>query len=772
MKKILTLAIACISCVTEAQVVQSGIVKEYNEELAKTPLVNVQVLVSDAGQRVSDKDGNFELRFRTKRLGDHVSVIRIEKLGYEIFNKEAVEQWNISGKEHPFVIIMCNSEKFKKIRDNYERISSESYARQLQKERKKIEAERTAGKLKEEEFQTKLLQLQDEYDRQLESIQPYIERFARIDLSEVSEKEYNIIKIIQSGDIDKGIEMYKKLNPEEIFSNNRALKRDIDVSVDSVFSMICRKNDALLMQGGRENLKLVEESYHNVAECDTTYLYGLSAYFTFLFQRGRDQESLRYLMLMNKCGEKDYHHYLSSMYHSTGYAYMQLGDFNEAEIYFRKSKEANDRYNQTDTLTYMENMILYLGDMADLLKHRGNVDKEGEMRELEYALCDSLCRFNPKKFGEQLVGTLTNLTQYYINHKPEKVPSALDQMESLRKMDIYESQDDQFSKEALFSFYTAMYARSIGDTLYTESLLKQAEVKLKSLYEKDRQKYNMMYGPVLAFLGGQFYERGMKVDAQTYLQKALPVCEEVMQQNPRAILTSIITAQCVLGRIRMEYGYLEEADSLFRVAYQNALKMEEFYTDNSSDVMDIGDSFLARADKDGYKYMCLESLANVCIEQGKDDEAEKYLNMQKEQGWSIAEKYGKDTCIQGMWYVFYNLGVLYWKKKDYNMAENCFLECSLFTEEGVTAEKDQLNAQHILIELFDMNGHYDQGLKLVDVLLDDAEGKERLRLLHAKGVFLLRKGETKKAKKIWEILKKQDISEMSDDSILLKTFKR
>lgn len=769
-RKVLVLLSTCVSLATEAQVIQSGIVKEYNEELAKTPLANVEVLVSDAGQKVSNKDGSFELRFRTKRLGDHVSVTRIEKLGYEVFNKEAVEQWNISGKEHPFVIVMCNSEKFKRIRDNYERISSESYARQQQKERKKIEAERAVGKIKEEEYQAKILQLQDEFDRQKESVQPYIERFARIDLSEVSEQEHQIIKTIQLGDIDKGIEMYKQLNPEEIFKNNRELKKNLDVSTDSAFAMICRKNDALLMQGGRDNLRLVEESLRSVAECDTTYLYALSAYSTFLFQRGRDQENLRYLFLINKCGEKDFPHYLSSMYHSTGYAFKELGKMTEAEHYFQKSREANERYNRTDTLIYLDNLSVYLGDMADVLKFRGDVEKEGKMREREYTLGDSLCSLNPKKYGVQLMGTLLNLTQYYINHKPEKVPQALDRLQALRQMNIYENQDDQSGHEAFFLFMTAQYARSKGDTLYTESLFRQAEALLKPLYAKDRQRYNMMYGPILALLGVQFYERGLKVDAQAYLEKALPICEEVLVQNPRSILTSLVVAQLIQGRIKMGYGYLEEADSLFREAYQNSLKIEVLHLSESPIVVET-EKYLDVMDfENGSKYMSLESLAKVSLALGRDDEAEKYLTMQIELGKQLEDKYGEDTSVGGMWYAFYNLGMLCLKQKSYDRAEKCFLQCCIFTEDGVTDARDLYNAEHMLIELYDMNGRYDKCLKMVDMLLKDAKGEKRLGLLHAKGVCLLKKGETKKAKKIWELLKIHDLSGLPKNSLLIQAF--
>ena len=198
-----------------AQSTQPGVVKEYNERLEKTPLDHVEINISNAASTVSDGKGNFMLQFRTLKPGDKVNVRRIEKLGYEIFNKEALEQWFISRENRPFTIVMCKSEKFKRIRDNYSRVSSQSYEKQLKKEEARLEAERKKGKLKEEEYDKALKKLNDDYDRQLDNLDNYVDRFARIDLSELSAIEAEIIELVQRGEIDKAIQLYEQQGLEE-----------------------------------------------------------------------------------------------------------------------------------------------------------------------------------------------------------------------------------------------------------------------------------------------------------------------------------------------------------------------------------------------------------------------------------------------------------------------------------------------------------------------------------------------------------------------------
>ena len=163
MKKYLFLTLLIMSALgLSAQAVQDGIIKEYNEKNAKTPLSGVELNVRSAGSTVSDTDGEFSLRFLTLKPGEKVNVRRIEKLGYELFNKEAIEQWNINPTT-PFVIVMCRADRFKKIRDNYERVSSESYERQLKKEQAQLARLKEEGRLKEEEYNRQLAELNENY---------------------------------------------------------------------------------------------------------------------------------------------------------------------------------------------------------------------------------------------------------------------------------------------------------------------------------------------------------------------------------------------------------------------------------------------------------------------------------------------------------------------------------------------------------------------------------------------------------------------------------
>lgn len=752
-----------------AQVEQPGIVLEYNEKLAKTPLDNVEILVSGAGQRVSAEDGTFTLRFHTKKVGEHVEVQEIAKLDYELFNRDAVEQWNITGEKRPFTIVMCKSSRFKKIKDNLNKISSESYAKQLKTEQEKLKAERKAGKLKEAEYHKRLQALQDEFDKQTESIRPYIDRFARIDLSELSAKEREIVLLIQKGKTEKAIEEYKKLDLERKVINNRQdyqklkeaseavenAKQKRQEERDSLVAQIRRKNDALMLIGGEENLKSVEESCRQIAESDTTYLYGLSAYSSFLIERGRYQENLRYEHLIVKCGEREFPQHLSSMYHSLAYTYLHLDNYEQADKYIEKCLEANELYNKKDSLTYQENLSSYYAVKANIAQHNDDIEQEGLLLAQDVDITRKLFSINQKKYVSRLIMSLQMQLQFEVKHRPEKADAITEEINQLFDMESDSDADEKKAQEAFLLFTLGNTSLQKGDSETCIKIIKLSANILEPLYKKDREKYGM-YGTVLAIIGSQLAEQKKYAEAQPYLEKALPICKAITNKTQNLEnLTSLTTTQLYLGIIKSNYGYRKEAESLLDDAWMNIQEMDS-----------MG---IKPEQRLGYTILYLQNMAQHYLWYEDYKKAEGWLKIFLDMNQDFQNRNGDDYAFPGIWYADYNLGVICYRQKRYSEAEKYMLPCIMFQEDDVT-EKEMQAVRFFLIESLSEQGKYDDGLKYVELFLETVKGEERLHCLHAKGVFLLKKGNIDEAKAIWNEIKDHVNDETRQWSILRKTF--
>lgn len=194
-----------------AQATQQVQILEYQGKEQKTPLAGVSLSVQNAASVMSDAQGKLTLQFRTLKAGDAVQLRRFDLSGYEIFNLEAIESWTISN-QHTFTLILCRSNKFKELCDKYNAAASASYERQLKKDKAALEKLRQEGKIKQQEYDSQLAALEKDYNDQLDNLDNYIDRFARIDLSEISEEEQLIIDLVQQGNIDEAIQKYEELD--------------------------------------------------------------------------------------------------------------------------------------------------------------------------------------------------------------------------------------------------------------------------------------------------------------------------------------------------------------------------------------------------------------------------------------------------------------------------------------------------------------------------------------------------------------------------------
>ena len=308
MKRALGIICLLIAFGASAQVVQRGVVVEYNEKARKTALAGVEVRAQRAGSTVSDKKGGFILDFPTLKAGEKVSVRRIEKPGYEVFNKEAVEQWNINPSQ-PFTVVMCRSDRFKRIRDGYERAASASYERQFRKEKSALEKERAAGKLREEEYEKELRTLQESYDSQLDKLENYVDRFARIDLSELSVEEQVVLDLVAEGKIEEAIRKYDELDFTGKYLKELKKERELGASArrlaeleakvrgdkEELLKSVRRQVETLRLGGGRENMRRAGEILRQLADADTTDARSALEYAEYAMDRGDRTTSDVYL---------------------------------------------------------------------------------------------------------------------------------------------------------------------------------------------------------------------------------------------------------------------------------------------------------------------------------------------------------------------------------------------------------------------------------------------------------------------------------------------
>lgn len=550
-----------------AQIIQNGVVKEYREASPKVDLGGVEIFVNKASSTVSQDDGKFSLSFQTLKPGDKVLVRKIEKLGYEVFNKEALEQWYISKDNHPFVIVMCKSERFKKIRESYEKVSSESYAKQYKKEEIDLLNLYKNNKISKSEYDSKVEELANNFDNQLEHLDKYIDRVARIDLSELTTEEQQIILQMQQGNVNEAIHLYDKMELEEKLHNSSEEIKKIEASIsvldevkmqrqeelEEAYAMICRKNDLLYLAGGAENLQKIKDSKRSVAMSDTTFVKAVRDYGYFLQEIGDYEESTRMLHIALNHNESREDNLYIRLGLSVNAA--KIGEYELAgNIAIEITDIAIEEYKDDNIfqMMFLKEVIQWIGELFTLQGYMKEAEEQFKnYREILNLLneivppLDGKALIEKEKFiqnTEQLAHV--NLYQGNFNKAEEYILSFLKDGEQL-----YAENPDKNGRN-LASYYFILASCKYQTSHVETSQLVVAEEyinKAISIMEKLCFKYADLYSGELAdyqyLLAGIIRTKGDKNVAITWYGKA----RENFRKNLSSLLNKNGIFSCNIG---------------------------------------------------------------------------------------------------------------------------------------------------------------------------------------------------------------------------------
>lgn len=294
-----------------AQSIQKGFVMEYHEKSQKTPLSNVSVSATNAASTATDNRGGFTLNFRSLKPGDNIQFRRIEKPGYEVMNREAIEVMRIGSQNNsePLNIILCSTKLLNELRDGYRSVAVKRYEKELKQAENEAKRLKDEGRLKEDEYNQRLDDIEAEYELKLSDIDNYVDRFARIDLSELDEIEQRIIALVKEGKFEEAMKLYEEQGFVEKLKKSRAELQQLSNAKQTLETAINDKEDEesrlrqsierqitlLRMAGGKDNLDKAHEILRNVFLADESNIEARKDYAHSLYQRDEKKEACKLL---------------------------------------------------------------------------------------------------------------------------------------------------------------------------------------------------------------------------------------------------------------------------------------------------------------------------------------------------------------------------------------------------------------------------------------------------------------------------------------------
>lgn len=234
-KTIILLTILLLALPLFAQLVQNGLVREMNSN--RQPVAGVQITFEDAVPTDSDAAGRFRLAFdeQEKAIGDLIFLVEISKAGYELVNQKDFDIVKISNAtELGIDVILARTGTVEAAKKDYYQISDKALLAGFAREKAAIRAKLKTAEVSQQEYLTQLNALQEQYDRQKESLDALAEKFARLNFDDVSPIYEEALKLFKDGQVDEAIAKLESSNPNQrtaqiIAEEKRLIKAQADL---------------------------------------------------------------------------------------------------------------------------------------------------------------------------------------------------------------------------------------------------------------------------------------------------------------------------------------------------------------------------------------------------------------------------------------------------------------------------------------------------------------------------------------------------------------
>lgn len=224
---------------------QQGFVKTIGRpDKPGVALENVTIqMVGMVNPVISSSTGEFNLSAYNKKDGDAIKLLRVQKNGYELKDKDMIGRSLVFSSHVPIYITMVDSRQLaadkKRIEDNARHVAEKNY----QKKRKEIEKQSKKHKLSAEKYRQELEDLQEKYDKYLSLIGDMADRYARTDYDLLDSIDIEINICIENGELEKADSLiHTVFDPETVLEQNRAAKKEIEDRIKFAQAVINKAN--------------------------------------------------------------------------------------------------------------------------------------------------------------------------------------------------------------------------------------------------------------------------------------------------------------------------------------------------------------------------------------------------------------------------------------------------------------------------------------------------------------------------------------------------
>jgi len=393
-----------------AQATVKGIISEQNS--GNKPISGVQIKALGTSPELTDNAGLFKLVFTTKKPGDRIIVSEISKKGYEIVNKDVVNNWVISRNPNEKTkIVMCPEGLIAQNTLKYYDISFSGLTKGYSDQIKLLKEKLSKSEIDNKTFGEQAKTLAEQFEKQQKQLEELADKFARENFDDCSAIHGQAFESFKSGNIIEAINILETVNSEnEIFkARNQKDKAERMIAQSEI---VINQNISKLMFQAELYSNLFryresEKAFEAAVNADTSNFKNLAVFVDFLIRQGNYKTAMKYANTCFNAAKTDFER-ASSLEKIAWISYYLLF-YEKSEQNFSEAVRLLRNINSPENSLFNTELANALDGLADsqreVKKYRDSEDNIIESVKIrrEQVATDS------GKFSESLAVTLSQL---------------------------------------------------------------------------------------------------------------------------------------------------------------------------------------------------------------------------------------------------------------------------------------------------------------------------------------------------------------------------
>lgn len=289
--KVIFILSIILPLIVKAQSFQSGFVMEFCS--GNKPLSGVEVLVMGATPAVSDVNGHFRLAFRNKMNGDLIMYDQINKNGYELVNKEDVQNWVFSTK-YPVKIVMCKLGTLDESKRKYYQIGNDYYEKKYNESINNLKTQLQKNLITKLQYDKAIEEANEQLNKSKKNLEFYSNKFARINKDELYGIDKLAMQLLQEGKVDDAIKAYEDSKILDRFIEILKKRENASYNMIVMAPLLFNQVDLLIQKNDVYSHSKADTILHAIAVSDTLNSDYSYKYASFLLNEQKYSDSFHW----------------------------------------------------------------------------------------------------------------------------------------------------------------------------------------------------------------------------------------------------------------------------------------------------------------------------------------------------------------------------------------------------------------------------------------------------------------------------------------------